>query len=199
MGVIIDENLSFKYHVESISNTISRNIGILYKLKYFIPKSILRCIYCSIILPFLSYGILAWGNTHNIYLDKLLKLQKKAVRNITNSSFRSHSTPLFKGLKLLRICDIYLLNLGKFMYRHYVGSLPNSFIRYFLKRHHFHDHRTRNNDDYQTIKSKTVFSSKGVRSSGPIFWNKLSSDVKQSKSLNNFNFKLKTSFIISYG
>ena len=32
LGVIIDENLSFKYHVEAISNTISRNIGILNKL-----------------------------------------------------------------------------------------------------------------------------------------------------------------------
>ena len=76
LGVIIDENLPFKYHVAAISNTISRNIDILNKLKHVVPKRILRCIYCSIILPFLSYGILAWGNTHTIYLKRLLKLQK---------------------------------------------------------------------------------------------------------------------------
>ena len=76
LGVIIDENLSFKYHVEAISNTMSRNIGILNKLKHFVPKRILHCIYCSIILPFLSYGILVWGNTHTIYLERLHKLQK---------------------------------------------------------------------------------------------------------------------------
>ena len=57
--VITDENLSFKYLVEAISNTISRNIGFLNKLKYFVPKRILQCIYCSIILTSLSYGILA--------------------------------------------------------------------------------------------------------------------------------------------
>ena len=107
LGVIIDENLSFKYHVEAISNTISRNIGILNKLKYFVPKRILKCIYCSIILPFFSYGILAWGNTHTIYLERLLKLQKRAVRNITLSDFRDHSAPLFKDLKFLRVNDIY--------------------------------------------------------------------------------------------
>ena len=74
LGVIIDENLSFKYHVEAISNTISRNrpIGIFNKLKRFVPKRLLLCICCSIILPFLFYGILAWGNTHTIYLERLL-------------------------------------------------------------------------------------------------------------------------------
>ena len=54
---VIDVNLSFKYHVEANSKTISRNIGILNKLKYFVLKRILKCIYCSIILhfPFLWY------------------------------------------------------------------------------------------------------------------------------------------------
>ena len=100
LGVMFDENLSFKYHVEAISNTMSRNIGILNKLKHFVPKRILHCIYCSIILPFLSYGILAWGNTHIIYLERLHKLQKRALRNITLSDFRDRSGPLFKDLKI---------------------------------------------------------------------------------------------------
>ena len=199
LGIIIDENLSFKYHVEAISNTISRNIGILNKLKYFVPKRILKCIYCSIISPFLSYGILAWGNTHTIYLKRLLKLQKRAVRNITLSDFRDHSAPLFKDLKFLRVTDIYLLNLGIFMYKHSMGILPKIFLSYFTKRHDYHNYMTRNIDDYQLIKNNTKFSSKGVRSAGPDHWNKLNSDVKKSKTLNTFKIKLKETTIMTYG
>ena len=86
----------------------------------------LHCIYCSIILPFFSYGILAWGNTHTLYLERLLKLQKRAVRNITLSDFRDHSAPLFKDLKLIRVTDIYVLNLGIFMYKHFMDILPKT-------------------------------------------------------------------------
>ena len=150
-------------------------------------------------MPFLSYGILAWGNTHTIYLERLLKLQKRAVRNITLSDFRDHSAPLFKDLKFLRVNDIYLLNLGIFMYKHSMGILPKIFISYFTKRHDYHNYMTRNIDDYQLTKNNTKFSSKGVRSAGPDLWNKLNSDVKKSKTLNTFKIKLKETTIMTDG
>ena len=37
LGVIIDENLTWKNHINCISKTISRNIGVINKLKHFIP------------------------------------------------------------------------------------------------------------------------------------------------------------------
>ena len=95
LGVTIDENLTWKYHIDCISKTISRNIGIINKLKHFIPEYILYTLYCTLILPYINYGILIWGNTCKMYLDKLLKLQKWALRTISNSHYRSHSTPLF--------------------------------------------------------------------------------------------------------
>ena len=135
------------------------------------------------------------------YLERLLKLQKRAVRNITLSDFRDHSAPLFKDLKLLRVTDIYLLNLGIFMYKHSMGILPKIFrlISYFTKRHDYHNYMTRNTDDYQLTKNNIKFSSKSVRSAGPDYWNKLNSDVKKSKTLDTFKIKLKEATIMTYG
>ena len=59
----------------------------------------LLTIYNSLITPYLNYGLLAWGSQ----IDKLFKLQKKAVRIITNASFNSHTDPLFKQLNLLKV------------------------------------------------------------------------------------------------
>ena len=48
LGVIIDENLTWKNHIDAISKTISRNIGILTKLKHYVPEYILYSLYCTL-------------------------------------------------------------------------------------------------------------------------------------------------------
>ena len=48
LGVIIDENLTWKYHIDGITKIISRNIGMMNKLKFFVPERILRTLYCSL-------------------------------------------------------------------------------------------------------------------------------------------------------
>ena len=73
LGVLIDECLTWENHIDCIPKTISRNIGVMNKL---IPYRILHALYCTLILSYLSYGILIWGNTCKLYLDKLVKLQK---------------------------------------------------------------------------------------------------------------------------
>ena len=46
------------------------------KLKHFIPGRILYTLYCTSILLYINCGILIWGNTCKVYLDKHIKLQK---------------------------------------------------------------------------------------------------------------------------
>ena len=76
LGITVDNKLSWKPHIASTCNTISRNIGVINRLKSHIPSSSLLTLYSSLILPYLNYGILAWGNTHKFLLDRLLLLQK---------------------------------------------------------------------------------------------------------------------------
>jgi hypothetical protein len=198
LGVTIDENLSFKYHTEAVSNTISRNVGILNKLKHFLPKNILLCIYCSLVQSYLTYGILAWGNTHNIYLDNLLKLQKRAVRYITMSHFRAHSSPLFKELKLLTIYDLYKLHLSIFMFKYSLDQLPSIFNYYFVKRQDVHNRPTRNSKKYHLSRNKTTFSSKGIRSTGPRIWNSMTPGIINSNTLQSFKSSLKNNMFLLY-
>ena len=117
LGVLIDECLTWKQHIDCVSKTISRNIDVMNKLKYSIPGRILHTLYCTLITPYLNYGILIWGSTCRSYLDKLIKLQKWAIRTITNSRYRSHTGPLFAKSNLLNVTDMYTLDVGVFMYK----------------------------------------------------------------------------------
>ena len=77
LGVIIDDKLTWKNHIDAVSKTISRNIGMLTKLKHYVPEFILHSLYCTLVLPYINYGILIWGNTCKTYLNKIHRLNTK--------------------------------------------------------------------------------------------------------------------------
>ena len=131
LGVIIDENLTWKNHIDGVTKTISQNIGVINKLKYFVPERVLHTLYCTLVLPYVNYNILVWGSTCCSSMDKILKLQKWAVRSITKSHYRSHSAPLFKQLKILNVYDTYKLEVGVFMFRYSLNQLPERVTAFF--------------------------------------------------------------------
>ena len=64
LGVLMDTNLSWKYYVEYVLNKASKTIGLISKLRHFVPKHILLNIYKSLtITPYLFYSVIAWGQT----------------------------------------------------------------------------------------------------------------------------------------
>lgn len=198
LGVLIDENLTWKHHIDGISKTISRNIGIINKLKLFVPERVLHSLYCTLILPYVNYGILIWGNTSKMYLDKVLKLQKWAIRTISNSHYRSHTGPLFSRFNILNVFDTFRLELGVFMYKYNTNKLPICFDGYFVKRTDIHDYHTRNANDYCLTKNRKVFSDQSVRTFGPILWNSLHQNMKLSKSIKHFRNQFKNQLISTY-
>ena len=72
LGISINNNLNWNSHINNVENKTSKTVGILNKLKSFLPSTILRTIYNYLILPHLTYGILAWGR-HTTTIDKIQK------------------------------------------------------------------------------------------------------------------------------
>ena len=168
------------------------------KRKHYIPYRIIHILYCTLILPYLSYGILIWGNTCKSYLDKLVKLQKWAIRTISNSHYRSHTGPLFAKCNFLTVTDMYTLELGVFMYKFSINDLPVAFTNYFRKRSSIHDNPTRHINDFDLTNNKKLFSDHNIRTCGPILWNSLPTAIKDSKSVNHFRNQFKLKLIQTY-
>ena len=198
LGVTIDENLSWKNHIDGITKTISRNIGMINKLKFIIPERILHTLYCTLVLPYINYSILIWGKACKTYFEKIHKLQKWAVRIISNSHYRSHSAPLFQKHDILNIYDSYKLELGVFMYKYFNGLLPMSFNAFFTKLSDIHNYETRNRSNYNPTRNKKVFADKAIRTTGPILWNSIDKNIKKSISTKCFRKLYKSSLINSY-
>ena len=101
LGVLIYHKLSWKNHVDSIALKISKTIGLLSKLRHFVPHH--TYIYNSLITPYLRYGLTVWGQASKTHLNKLLILQKPAFRFIYFSDRRDHTIPLFSNAHILPI------------------------------------------------------------------------------------------------
>ena len=91
LGILIDSHLTWKHHIDHIAIKISRTIGLISKLRHFVPKHTLINIYRSLVAPYLTYGLIVWGQACKSYLDKLLKLQKRALRFIYFSDRNQHA------------------------------------------------------------------------------------------------------------
>ena len=84
------------------------------------PNYISKTIYSTLILSHCTYGFLAWGsNTSQIF-----KLQKKTFRIVSNANYISHTQLLFKTLQLLKICDIYRLQVLHSCYQYSHNQRP---------------------------------------------------------------------------
>ena len=140
LGIVFDECISWKDHIQKIAGKISVSVGTLNRLKRFLPMDILKVIYNALILPHLNLGILLWG--HNF--DRIFKLQKRAVRAITSSKYNAHTNPLFQKLKLLKVEDIKNIFYLKFHYKYTKNELPTYFDNMFDREYLTHDHDTRN-------------------------------------------------------
>ena len=73
LGVLVDEHLSWKYHINELYKKLSRTTGIFFKIRHYIPSETLICLYNSLFSSFLSYGIIVWGLTIGSYLYLILK------------------------------------------------------------------------------------------------------------------------------
>ena len=83
LGIYIDSNLNWKSHIKYIAKNVKCSIGILSKLRYYFNSKTLLDLYYALVYPFLTYCIIAWGNTCQTSLQPLFVLQKKAIRIIT--------------------------------------------------------------------------------------------------------------------
>ena len=61
LGVLTDSNLSWKYHISHVESKISSNIGVIARLRHFTPFITLLNRFGSLIFPYISYGLGAWG------------------------------------------------------------------------------------------------------------------------------------------
>ena len=191
LGVVLDEHVTWKPHISHIANKVSKATGILYKSCFFISKSSLCTLYYSLVYPYLHYCTITWGSTCPSNLNRLVLLQKRALRFINKDTFDEHSDPIFKDLKLLRLDQIYLSQVGKFVYLYKSGLLPEYFSIFFPLINEVHGYNTRSAKLYCIPLCRTNIRQFSIKYQGTKFFNTPSFDIRHCSSVSSFNSQLR--------
>ena len=117
LGVLTDENLSWKQHINDVSTKISKSIGILYKSRGIVKQPLLKQLYFSFIHCHLNYANIAWASTYKSKLEGLYRHQKHAARIINFKDRFTDAQPLLHNMKALNIFQINLFHIIFFMFK----------------------------------------------------------------------------------
>ncbi len=82
LGVMIDSDLSFKSHTNTLSNNTSKVVSILSKARYYLPAFSLNLIYKSLIQSKFIYAPNLWGFTYKNNVKRIELVQKRAAKTI---------------------------------------------------------------------------------------------------------------------
>ena len=147
--------------------------------------------YRSLISPYLQFGIALWGQAANIHMDKLLKLQKRVLRLIYFSDYKTHDVPLFIHSNNLPVNMFFLKSIMDIMHDVYNNVTPSkisNLLVTFTSEIHTYNTRSISSEMYRVKYSKKKqrrcsFSRIGVK-----VWNCIPLKIRKL-SKNNFKKK----------
>ena len=96
LGVILDDLLSWKHHLDLVASKAAKAVGILYKLRPYLSQKSLIGLYYTFLYPYFTYCNEIWGNACKTYLNRLIMIQKRAIRLICYKSKYAPTNKIFK-------------------------------------------------------------------------------------------------------
>ena len=194
LGLYVDEHLRFDRHVTFLSKKISKSVGILNRVKHFLPNHVLINLYYSLIYPYMLYVIESWYGCSLTLRKKIEVLQKRSIRCIYNLSFNEHTAQYFRMSKIVTLEQLYkismLVYIHKTIYDNYDEDLSIK-LRFQVNEHSI---ATRFSDRYMLPIHRSTKYEKSLFYAGIKLWNNLPIDLKYTVSASLFKKKLKKLF-----
>jgi len=126
LGILVDENLSFKEHIDFVCKKVSVAIGFMFRAKPVLEKPQLTALYNALVLPHLSYCNLIWAINFPTHINRTFLLQKRAARVILGLPYCHPVSHRFSELKMGSIIDLRDLKCLLLIYKIKHNIAPNS-------------------------------------------------------------------------
>ena len=195
LGIIFDEKLTWKEHVNYICNSLLKYFGIFNHIKSFIDKSVVRQLYFSFIYSRISYGIEVFANDFKKHAVRLQIIQNKLLKLVLRMDRMTPTNTLHAHLQLLKITDIYKVKVIVFVNNILLGKCPDVFNDYFVMNEPSYNLR---HTGLTVHRTRTRLGSLGVYITGAQLWNGLPDTIKQFRFQANFKKLLTKHYINDY-
>jgi hypothetical protein len=192
LGIYLDETLSFNKHTSHICAKLARSIFCIKRASNLLSLKSLKSLYYAMVHPHLLYCINIFSCTSQSNINRILTLQKKAIRVISKENHNAHTAPLFKHLGILPFDKLILQARLNFMHSIEYNYAPPTFLNSFIKNNNRNiDHNLRNVNDFLIPFARIDFFKKIPMYSMPKTWNDDIGDLRFQHNKTTFQIALK--------
>jgi hypothetical protein len=191
LGIYLDENFTLNYHTNILCNKLSKSLFCINKAKNFLTKKALIMLYYALFHSHLTYCPIILSCTSTSNINRILKLQKKAIRTITFNEYNSHTKPIYTELNILPYDKLLTFSKLLFMHSVHYNYCPVSFSNTWqLNNEQNPELNLRNQNNYSLIFPRIEQFKKSPLYSLPFLWNSLD-DTKSQQNRTTFKITLK--------
>ena len=144
LGILLDEHLSWKPHINELTKKLRRSNSMLSKIRHYVDKNTIRSLYFSTFSPHINYCCQIWGQKGNYHLNRILSLQRSALRIINFKPFHSDVCYLYRSSNVPIFTKLVQISNLMFVFDSLKNNLPISISKYFCQSRDIHSHYTRN-------------------------------------------------------
>ena len=187
--MFLDSELDFDYHIKGVFEKTSKSIGLIRKLRNFLPRPSLLQIYKFFVRPHLDYGDIIYDKAFIGYFQKKLEsIQYNAALAITGAIRGTSREKIYSelGLESLqdrrwyrKLCVFYKI-LNNMSPKYLSDIIPSTTRRY----------SSRNANNIPLVRANTNYFMNTFFPSTITEWNKLDLSIRKSTSLNIFKSRL---------
>ena len=179
LGVMLQDTLEWNLYLNILNLKLNRAIGLLCKIRHYVPKFLLKTLYYTIFHSHLIYSCQIWGQNQSI-LNKIQPLQDKALRIINFKPDNFDTAELYKKDKILKISDYIKLLNCLFVRDVLTGSSIPPFQTYFTNSENIHQHNTRHatqNSVALAQRNTDLYGIKSIQHQSILIWNQLQAEI----------------------
>ena len=193
LGVIFDPLLSWCNHVDYISTIISKRIGVIRRVKFYLPSKTLQMLANAIVFPHFDYCSSVWSNFKLEFSNCLRILQNKLARVLLSADIRSPINDLMDALNWTRLENRWEKHLLVIVFKCLQHIAPSYLSSNFIYTSSVHSQNTRSQSSntlvvphYNINPGKRTFLYRGSS-----IWNKLPQNIRANLSgMSLSSFKL---------
>ena len=194
LGVIVDDRLSWRLHMEYVASKINKQCGILYLTRDCFNREIMVKLYYALVYPFITYCHTIWGLGGKSNLEVIKRAQNRFIRTIMYQPKFAHTTELFKQLNILKLDDISTYCSALFVFKS-INNISNEGLFSFRNNERY---ELRSNDQLDIPLKISTQSQSSIDYHGAKTWNQLPQSISSHTSLYGFKNALKSHYLSLY-
>ena len=178
VGVYLDENLIWNQHINQISRKIASGIAAVKRIRPFVPGTTLQFIFNSLVQPYFDYCCAVWDNCSKTLADKLQKLQNRAARILTFSSYDANADDVLASINWKKLETQRKIQKAVMVHKSLYGLAPDYLRSMFVNRSIVANYSLRDTEGKLAIpKPRTDYLRNSFSYSGAVLRNSLPTDL----------------------